>query len=228
MNYFVHFLCSKGGSKTPRSSLPRPHFSLYLPHLNIFKLNVYVPLLYTELRMCLLIWPDAPLIRRCHCRAKQDLGPLCSSSFALCMLLGRSLIRAWTLSVASIKCLFLFRLFRLFPNGHRWVANWVRVATSYFLAEKNNVFYIPNSVRQECCNFHLSCNLCFYGELSVNDVFLLTGTHIIPFLSVSASFNLVPPKLTQMTSGCWETIAAQWQKNRCSVKSWQCYSLVLQ
>lgn len=73
--------------------------------------------------------------------------------------------------------------------------------------KKNNVFYIPNSVPQECCNFHLSCNLCFYGELSVNDVFLLTGTHIIPFLSVSASFSLVPPKPTQMTSGCWENIA---------------------
>lgn len=136
MNYFVHFLCSKGGSKIPRSSLPRPHFSVAPLHLNIFKLNVHVPLLYTELRMCLLIWPDALLIRWCHCRAKHDLSPLCSSSFALCMWLGRSLIRAWTLSVASIKCLFVFRLFHLFPNGLRWVANWVRVATYYFLAKK--------------------------------------------------------------------------------------------
>lgn len=75
--------------------------------------------------------------------------------------------------------------------------------------KKSNVFYIPNSVPQECLNFHLHGNLCFYGELSVNDVFLLTGTHIIPFMSVSASFNPVPPKPIQMTSGCWESTAAQ-------------------
>lgn len=51
--------------------------------------------------------------------------------------------------------------------------------------------------------------ICFCGELSLNYVFLLTRTHTIPFLSASSSFNPVPPKRTQMTSGCWKNIAPQ-------------------
>lgn len=69
--------------------------------------------------------------------------------------------------------------------------------------------------RKMCFVYWILCHknavtfICFCRELSVNYVFLLTQTHIIPFLSASSSFNPVPPKPTQMTSGCWKNIAPQ-------------------
>lgn len=65
------------------------------------------------------------------------------------------------------------------------MANWVRVATYYFLAEKN-VFCILNSMPQECYYFHLLlwgivCKLCIPPHTDPHNPFLVS------FIPIQAS-----------------------------------------